>query len=397
MARWYQDLVWFVGRIFYVPSLKSFYSPEKIEYQPEPDPPFVLLANHAHRTDPFIIGMFMKKTVNYMANIEGVDPLRRALSDFVGAFPKVKGVQDMSALRQTFDLIKTGNVVGIFPEGDRSWDGETDGFQDGIAALVKKLKVPLRIVKLTGNYLSLPRWTTVKRRGKIFCEFSTLLPEEFLGIDNETLTARLQEMMYRNDLKDERLKDVEFTCEEPASGVHFLLWLCPKCGSRDTLTGEGDRIICSECDSRWNLDAKLRVSPEIPDVGIDLKDWSDWQRRRIKGFCADALRSDEPLISVPGIEMGKVEAEGLDSYGEGDLLLFGDRVEFRSAHGGISSPVARDWTVRVEDLFSYVDNFNESFQFAVGRERYKVFFRGRNAAKWIFFLRRLQGKETLEP
>jgi 1-acyl-sn-glycerol-3-phosphate acyltransferase len=42
----------------------------------------------------------------------------------VNAFPVKRGMSDRQALRNALSILKSGNVVGLFPEGTRSEDGK---------------------------------------------------------------------------------------------------------------------------------------------------------------------------------------------------------------------------------------------------------------------------------
>src|SRR4030042_5420898 len=51
-------------------------------------------------------------------------PLLARVIRWFGAFPKRKNAAgDIGAMRSIFHLLKTGCLVGIYPEGMRTWDG----------------------------------------------------------------------------------------------------------------------------------------------------------------------------------------------------------------------------------------------------------------------------------
>ena len=141
MATWYQNTVWRILKTLLFKKLRNKYNMSAIFHDEEPSPPFILMANHSHIRDPQMIGAYMKNTINYMANVEGVSGFQRFIAKLVGAYGKQKGAPDIKALKMTIDLLKDGHVVGIFPEGDRSWDGETAAFIPGSAVLAKKYKI----------------------------------------------------------------------------------------------------------------------------------------------------------------------------------------------------------------------------------------------------------------
>ncbi|GAF12172.1 1-acyl-SN-glycerol-3-phosphate acyltransferase [Bacillus sp. JCM 19046] len=106
--------------------LKTFYKIEVKGKENIPEQEGVLLcANHISNFDPPLLGAFIKRPVRYMAKKELFDlflvgPLLRNL----GAFPVKRGGGDKQSLRTALEILKTGDIVGLFPEGTRSKTGE---------------------------------------------------------------------------------------------------------------------------------------------------------------------------------------------------------------------------------------------------------------------------------
>ena len=86
---------------------------------------FVIAANHISSVDPFILGMPLspKRYIRYMAKAElfnrWLGPAMRA----IGTFPVRRGEADSAAFRTALDLLREGEVVGMFPEGTRAKKG----------------------------------------------------------------------------------------------------------------------------------------------------------------------------------------------------------------------------------------------------------------------------------
>ena len=51
-------------------------------------------------------------------------PILKSILPGVHAFPVKRGMSDRDALRRAIKLLKDGEVVGLFPEGTRSKDGQ---------------------------------------------------------------------------------------------------------------------------------------------------------------------------------------------------------------------------------------------------------------------------------
>ncbi|MDC7225413.1 MAG: lysophospholipid acyltransferase family protein [Spirochaetales bacterium] len=380
MAKWYQDTMWWILKNTKGKKLVESCNIEVVSHQEEPEPPFILMGNHAHAQDPYMIGHFMNHTVNYMANIDGVSDIQRRLSNLVGAYGKKKGASDFAALKQTINLLKNGNAIGIFPEGDRSWDGSTVDFIPGTASIAKRYKVPIRIAKMTGAYLTEPRWADYPRRGRVLIDFRTITVEEIALMSATELEKKICSMLKHNDIKDPLNNEIVFTGENLASGIQRIIWFCPECGAQDSINGSGDKIICSVCGKNWQLDGNLRISP-TGRAGADLKDWIDMQADEMKKICESA--GDAVLTRTDDITLSEVIDRKMTTPRNGNLVLYRDRIEFSYENSGM---LVFD-NIQVEH---YIDNFNKAFEFDYGKKRYRVIFDGKNASKWIFFLNYLK-------
>jgi 1-acyl-sn-glycerol-3-phosphate acyltransferase len=86
---------------------------------------FVLAANHTSNLDPWPIGLplFPKRWLRFMAKSELYWwPLSLVL-DGAGAFKVRRGQGDVDAIDTAVDLVRSGEVVVMFPEGTRQKKG----------------------------------------------------------------------------------------------------------------------------------------------------------------------------------------------------------------------------------------------------------------------------------
>lgn len=91
----------------------------------------LLCANHIDNLDPPVVGITCPRPVRFMAKEELFQaPILKTLLPNLNAFPVKRGMSDRQALRKALANLKEGNVVGLFPEGTRSKDGQ---LQEGLA------------------------------------------------------------------------------------------------------------------------------------------------------------------------------------------------------------------------------------------------------------------------
>ena len=78
----------------------------------------ILVANHESMFDPWLLALVTPRPVRYMAKAElwRVALVGRVLEAF-GAFPVERGTGDGSAMSQAAALLRSGEVIAIFPQG----------------------------------------------------------------------------------------------------------------------------------------------------------------------------------------------------------------------------------------------------------------------------------------
>src|SRR5437773_11824607 len=79
---------------------------------------FLLAANHISHFDPFIISSVVRRKIDWMTMAEFFRfPLLGLLLRAVDAFPADRHRADRKTIRTAIERLKSGHVVGLFPEG----------------------------------------------------------------------------------------------------------------------------------------------------------------------------------------------------------------------------------------------------------------------------------------
>jgi 1-acyl-sn-glycerol-3-phosphate acyltransferase len=113
----------------------------------------IICPNHIHWLDPLLIGTHIKRTVFYMAKAElFTGKLSSFILKGINAFPVKRGTADISAIKYSFKVIKKGAILGIFPEGTRSKNGELLPAEPGAALIALKTNVPVIPIRVKGSY-----------------------------------------------------------------------------------------------------------------------------------------------------------------------------------------------------------------------------------------------------
>ncbi len=112
----------------------------------------VVAANHTMWFDPFAVAIALKRPIHFMAKAELFEnPVVRWVLIKIYAFPVKRGLADRDAIREAQDLVSSGHLLGIFPEGTRN-KGEDDllPLQGGAALISLKTGVPVVPVIIRG-------------------------------------------------------------------------------------------------------------------------------------------------------------------------------------------------------------------------------------------------------
>lgn len=105
----------------------------------------VLTCNHTMGPDFLVIGYLSPRQIHFMVKAEIMDKYRR-LGQFLaynGCFPIRRGDADKEAITHAVDLVKTGHVLGMFPEGTRSRSGKLQRGRTGAAFVAIQAQAPV--------------------------------------------------------------------------------------------------------------------------------------------------------------------------------------------------------------------------------------------------------------
>jgi 1-acyl-sn-glycerol-3-phosphate acyltransferase len=147
-------VIYWLTRIIFKAFAKVFFrlKIEGLENLPKQDG-FILAANHASSLDPFIVTAAIPRYIRWIVIYEYYDLwyLRWILRRM--RFIRIEN----NLPKQAFRALSQGDIIGIFPEGRRSWDGRLAQLRPGAAALARRtssLVVPLAV---SGTFAALPR------------------------------------------------------------------------------------------------------------------------------------------------------------------------------------------------------------------------------------------------
>jgi 1-acyl-sn-glycerol-3-phosphate acyltransferase len=121
--------------------------------------PLILTSNHLNLADPPILTYTTPRRIRWMAKRELFDiPIAGLFYRAFGCLPVRRFEADLQALRKSQELLRRGEVLGMFPEGTRSRTRGLTTAEPGTALLALRTGAPVLPVAIWGTEgIKLPR------------------------------------------------------------------------------------------------------------------------------------------------------------------------------------------------------------------------------------------------
>ena len=157
----------------------------------------LVLSNHQSNLDPILVGLACDRRLNYMARetLFRFTPFRWLINS-LDAIPIDRDGLGLAGLKETLRRLKREELVLIFPEGTRTFDGQVRPIKPGFSALAQRAGVPLLPVAVAGAFQAWPRTRAIPRLGTIQVQFGEpIMPEQIKQYDDRELVAEVQRRM----------------------------------------------------------------------------------------------------------------------------------------------------------------------------------------------------------
>lgn len=113
----------------------------------------LICSNHIDNLDPPVVGVTSPRPIYFMAKAELFKvPILGSILPNINAFPVKRGMSDREALRTALKVLKEGNVLGIFPEGTRSKDGQLGKGLSGVGFFALRSECTVVPCAILGPY-----------------------------------------------------------------------------------------------------------------------------------------------------------------------------------------------------------------------------------------------------
>jgi 1-acyl-sn-glycerol-3-phosphate acyltransferase len=359
----------------------------KFEGDKLPKAPYIMLSNHANLLDPWIVCHASKTPVSIMMNEDGFKApfFRRWFLKNIGAFPKKKGLSDIGSMKRSISEIKANYPLMIFPEGQTSWDGETQPIYPGIEKMAQKLNVSIVMHRIEGNFLAHPWWAEDDRKGQIIVHRKIIDAETVKSKNFEEIRGEIINYIKHNDV--EKSKNNKFSGKNLVSGMENLLWICPSCKELEKLKFEKNSIICEKCKKEQTFNANLYL--ENPENEItNLYEWVKMQKNFARNLIENA-KPDEILCESEKARLVQSDYGGLIATLDiGKLRIYKEKLLFLGDSAKIE--------IAVKNIVAPVFQRKNIVQFEHEKNELKFMFLYNSMMKPLCFLRELTGWQESE-
>ena len=380
---------WALSRVFCFVYLRpKFELVVRNTEQKIPRRPFIMVCNHGNFFDPWLIGHLSPYPLSIMMNEEGFNAPKftQWYLRNIGAFPKKKGESDVGAMKYTLKTLKEGYPVLIFPEGQTTWDGKTQPIYGGIESIIKRSKLPLVMMRITGNFLSKPWWSESFRRGKVIIHREVITPAQLAEMKKPEIRDAIIKYISNSDLQDEEMVKTKFKGDPATVGINRFMWMCKACGVEDHIKGEGSTVSCTQCGAVWRLDNHFELHPENEkaEPAGNLLEWSEWHKEKVKDKIAAAeaetlLTANDMVHYCDVTELGEYP-----TISEGRLELTKEKLTFIPTDGAVSP-----FVLPVAQINDYVFQMKTIFECRSEGKVYKFRFEDDSPMKWVYYFRYL--------
>lgn len=304
--------------------------------------PALYLMNHSSFIDLKIASVELyPKPFNIVCTSDGFvgkDWLMRHL----GCIPTNKFVSDITLLHDMEHCFKKlKSSVLMYPEASYSFDGTATPLPESIGACIKKLGVPVIMIRTYGAFQRDPLYNMLQLRDiDVSAKFEYLLsPEDIKNMSSEEINSALKEQFTFDHFKWQKENNV--IIDEPfrADGLNRVLYKCPVCGFEGEMEGKGTSVVCHHCNKKWELAEDGSLVGDGDSSFDSVPDWFKWEREQVK----EELLNGTYNLNVPVDIKVLVDTKCLYSVGEGVLTHTKEGFHLTGCDGKLNytqSPIA---------------------------------------------------------
>ena len=297
--------------------------------------PAIVLCNHGSFIDFAYSGRILRKSRPHfvVARLYFYHKwLSKVLRHF-GCIPKSMFSSDVDSTKSCMRVLNAGQVLTMMPEARLSTVGKYEGIQDTTFKFIQHANVAVYTVCAHGSYFANPKWGNGMRKGaRVYTELKKLFDAgETKTLPVEELKARIDEALYYDEFAWlDTHPELSYKSETLAEGLENILYLCPSCGSRYTMTAKGRTLTCECCGMQANVGSRYEFTDEKPFKNF--AEWYEWQSKETEKI---ALAPAYKLESKVELCHGSIDGKSFTRLaGEGRCVLDASGLTYKGTRDG---------------------------------------------------------------
>lgn len=219
--------------------------------------PYLVLSNHTTDWDCIFVGLASTRQLYFVATEKLArmgfgGRLVRWLFDPILHY---KGRQGTNTIKAVYRHIQQGHNVAMFPEGNRSFNGETCPIPPATGKMARMCGGTLVTYRWTGGYFSSPRWGEGIRKGRIEGHIAGVYTHEQLqAMSDDEIRETIERDLYVNAYEEQERERVAFKGRHTAEGLESMLFMCPLCRKIGTLHSISSYVMCDNPKCSMNAE-----------------------------------------------------------------------------------------------------------------------------------------------
>ncbi len=248
--------------------------------------PCLILMNHSSFIDLKIASrLLFPRKYNIVMTSDGFVG-KNLLVRLVGCIPTQKFVSDSLLVKDIFHCVRKNKTsILLYPEASYSFDGTATPLPESLGKLVKKLVIPVVMIKTEGAFAYDPLYNNLQRRKvKISAEMKYLLsPEDIKEKSFEEINGILKEQFSFDNFRWQQQNGVEIKESFRADFLNRVLYKCPNCLAEGKTEGKGTTLTCKNCGKAYTLTEKGFMQARTGETEFShIPDWYNWQRECVR-------------------------------------------------------------------------------------------------------------------
>lgn len=258
------------------------------------------LMNHSSFLDLEIaVSMVYPRPVNIVSTLDsfiGKGWLMRQ----IGCVATRKFVFDVGLVRELLHVAKKNSIL-MFPEAGYSFDGTAIPLPEHLAAFVKRLGIPVVMIRTFGAFSRDPLYNNLQRRKvKVSAEMRYLLsPDDLRTMSDEEVRAVIEEQFTFDHFRWQYENKIKIDEPFRADGLHRVLYKCPHCMTEGRTEGKGIHLTCRACGKVYELTEYGALRAVEGDGAFPfVTDWYAWEREEATREVRDGSYSLDTAVDI---------------------------------------------------------------------------------------------------